>query len=240
MANTSQNLEQKNKSSLKIFEYGCFFWFVLISVVVFVLLSAFVLWKIWPLTTYEFSLHFEDAIPVILTVLGVFIAFTAINMYSMFNSRVDEKKEDLEKARALYEQQEKKWASIHEEVIKIAREVKKMHGEMLPYRQRMEPVFDELYLQNSLRNAVDNNASILDRTTGVWKLIRLIEDKKNTIKNCNLINERKELLGDLKLLKYKIDLKIKNEKDSQINNEYLKRAITKLKELLYEDENTIN
>ncbi|GHT38650.1 hypothetical protein AGMMS49965_02710 [Bacteroidia bacterium] len=221
---------------LELKEYNCFFWYVLISSIVIVLLFAIIVWKIILVENYEFSLNFQDTIPLILTVLGVFIAFTAINIYSIFNSRINEEKQALQKLNDKYET---KIEDLTKNYKKINRHIDKIIT-FFPYQEKTKLLLDEFELENMLRNLIDINIPIIDRITAAWKLIRVIEDKKKSINTTNLKDESKDLEGELIILKLKIKSRIKNKKFNNVTNQSFQDPIKRLKDLLNEKENTIS
>lgn len=223
----ADNIENECKLKVKwleLREYKCFFWYVLISSIVIVFFLAIIVWKIILIENYNFSLHFQDTIPIILTVLGVFIAFTAINIYSIFNSRVDEEKKALEKLKNEYESQIKDLTNNYGKIGMRIDNIKK----------GMQSALDELVLENLLNNLIDVNFPIIDRVTAAWKLIRLIEHKKKSINTTNLKDESINLEGELTTLKLKIKSRIKYKKFKQIT--YLQSVIKRLKDLLDEED----
>ena len=230
MANKDETKsEGKNKSAkngLSSNEYKGFFWYVLISTILIIVLLFIIYYKICN-DSYEFSFHFQDTIPVILTVLGVFIAFTAINMYSIFNSRINDERRALKQLNDKYEDQIQDLKNKYKRFEDIANNLRAQYA-----------LHD---IENSLRDIVDNNVPIVERTTAILKLIRLIEDAKKNIRNPDLkLSESNDLEGKFLILKIRVRSRIQNKEFKRIKNNIFQKAFKKLIDLSNEENNISN
>jgi hypothetical protein len=148
----------------------------------------------------------------------VFIAFTAINIYSIFNSRVNEEKKALEKLREEYESQIRDLNNNHE---------------------RFKAIANDFSVENSLRDIVDNKVPIVERTYAMRKLIGLIESKKRKINDSELkLSEINDLKNDLTKLKRIIRLRMDPQEFYHFSNAnaHFKSSIIILSKLMYEED----
>jgi len=231
MANTSET-NSGNKSYKKCLspkEYFLLFGCVLISSIVLIILFLTMVIKIPKEITFDFS----RTISVILTMLGVLIAFTAINIYSIFNSQVNDEKNKLKE---LIEHYQNRITDLEQDEKKIKDKINTFFLDYEKINYRVE-VLD---IDNSVYNILDNNVSLFGKMDNLEKILQLIENKRKSIKNSNLIDKRRDLLGELIVLKARIDSRIKNENFDKIDNKYFKSAIDRLKVLLNEKESINN
>ncbi len=193
------------------------FWYILISSVVNVGLIAIFIWE-----NYEFRIgsNFDGTIATILSVLGVFIAFTAINIYSVFNSRVNEEKWALEKLKARY--------------IEDLEKLEERFMELKIKENKLKDATERISLTNEIFDAVNKDVQLLDRTTAICKLSILIDSKEKELRTNNFKDKDDELESGLEALKCKIRSRLEPYY-SQMNNEtniYFKKAYEKLKRKL--------
>lgn len=203
------------ESGDKSFKY--LFWYILISSVVNVVLIAIFIWS-----NYEFKVseNFDGTITTILSVLGVFIAFTAINIYSVFNSRVNDEKGALEKLRKRY--------------VEDLEKLEKRFAELKKQENRMKEATERISLTNEISDAVNKDVLVLDRTTAICKLCILIENREDEIEDNNLKDKESELKDGLEALKSKIRSRLIPYYDQMedVKNPYFSQAYKRLKEKL--------
>lgn len=215
---TDNKNNKSHKRSLSEKDYKYFFWYVLISTIVIVFFFAIITLKDYK---FNFSTDFQFSISVIFTVLGVYIAFSAINTYSIFNSRVKDEKEELENLKS----------KSKDEIEELINEYKSVVGTFNINQEKFEDLTKKIELENTLNNII-TNIQMVKRVTAVYKLIGIIDGKMKKKNETNLINERGILNEELIELKEIINLKMRNIKSDKIKNEGFKRAIEKLRILL--------
>jgi len=221
------------KNGLTSREYNIFFWYVLISTIVIVFLFSIIVWRIW-CTNYEFSFDFQDATPIILSVLGIFIAFTAINIYSVFNSRVSEEKRELENLKSEYKEKIEKLNNNYELINGDIKQIK----DTFPYQLKLKDIVENLDIEKTLGSILDDSVLILERTTNVWKLIGILNGKKKEITKSVLKYESYDLSDNYKIFKRYIKSKIGTRKFTKIKSTGFQSALNQLIEILNEDDIT--
>lgn len=112
----------------------------------------------------------------LMTVIGIFIAFTAINIYSIFNSRVDEEKEKLNELLSEYE-------------IRINSIDK----------DKIFNLQNELKIMLSINNIITDYISTTDKGTAIGVLLEEIEHLEWEAENSDSFNQRSEFEGKLKV-----------------------------------------
>jgi hypothetical protein len=236
------NKDTKNESELQIKsgkkgltskEYNVFFGYVLISTIVIVFLFSIIIWRIW-CTNYKFSFDFQDTIPVILSVIGIFIAFTAINIYSVFNSRVSEEKKELEDLKLEYKVKINELNNNYELINSDIKQIK----DTFPYQLKLKDVVENLDIEKTLSSILDDSVLILERTTNVWKLIGILNGKKKEITKSILKYESYDLADNYKIFKRQIKSKFGTRKFTKIKSTEFQSALNQLIEILNEDDIT--
>ncbi|MDR1202462.1 MAG: hypothetical protein LBL58_12675 [Tannerellaceae bacterium] len=189
--------------------------FFLLSTVVNVFLIGGFLWK-----NYSFSSDFEPVITTILAVLGVFITFSAINIYSLFNVQITKERYGLEALREL----------CHTEIT----EMEKLCKNLNVRDNDSEASIQNIILTFYVLDIVNKNISIVDRTTTISKFIGMIETKENEMRCNNLKDKEIELRNTLNSLKKRIKERLSpyyTELDKESNTVF-KQVYSKLKEKL--------
>lgn len=203
------------KSGDKSFRF--LFWYILISSIVNIVLIAMFIWS-----NYEFRIseNFDGTITTILSVLGVFIAFTAINIYSVFNSRVNDEKWALEDLRKRYvgdlEKMEKRFVELEKQ------------------ENRRREGTDKILLTNDISDIVNKDVLLLDRTTAICKLCVLIENKEKEIEENNFKDKDIELKYSLEMLKSQIRSRLMPyyAQMDEVKNPYFAQAFKRLRSKL--------
>lgn len=228
---TETTTQKKSEKNLTIKEYNAFFWYVLISTIFIVFLFSILVWRIW-CSDYEFSFDFQDTTPVILSIIGIFIAFTAINIYSVFNSRVNEEKKDLEDLKTEYKEKIKILDSNYDHINNEIKQIK----DTFPYQLKLKDIVENLEIERTLNNILDDDVLLLDRITNIWKLIGIINGKKKEIVKSDLKYESSDLADKYKIFKRQIKSKIGNKKLTKMKSSDFQNAIAKLNKLLNEED----
>jgi len=207
-----------------VFQWFC--WYILFSTIVNVGVIAIFIWK-----NYEFRIadNFDGTIATILSVLGVFIAFTAINIYSVFNARVEDEKQKLEEVR------KKCYNDIADLEIKIEKYHKKFDNFEDKINQSLD-VIDDYNLNDEFYD-IKHSDVVLDRVRAIYALIERIEKIKQSIDKTDSIGEKEKLEGDLLSLKHKIKQNLEPycKKIEKTKNKTFKDIFNNFKALLDEE-----
>jgi len=200
-----------------IFQYFC--WYLLISSIVNVVVIAILSWKN---CEFHIAKNFDGTIATILSVLGVFIAFTAISIYSVFNARVEDEKQKLEEVRA---QCYKDLANFDERINDYYKEFSEL-DKKIDNHNLYDSIFD-----------VKNSVVLLDKVRAIYALSELIEKNKKRIDETDSIREKERLKEDLSSLKIIIKREIEPYycKLEEIKNNTFKGIFNDFKALLDEE-----
>jgi hypothetical protein len=193
-----------------VFQYFC--WFILVISIVNICVIGFFIWK-----NYDFRIadNFDGTVATILTVLGIFIAFSAINTYSVLNARAEENKQELEKVKKEHS----------EYIVNIGNRIENYYKKIDALEKRMDN-----YNLNAEIYDVKHSVVVLERVRAIYVLTERIEKIKRSIDGTDSIREREKLEQDLLSLKdyikqnlvpyYSPMGKIKNETLQDILNDF--------------------
>ena len=219
----SKKITWKKRS---VFQWFC--WYLLILSIVNVLVITILIWY-YP--GFKIPEDFNQTIIVILSILGVFIAFTAINIYSVFNSRVEEEKQKLEKmiqkCNTDIQNFDKRNEILRKEFDNLEKKI----------NQNLQGI-DNYNLQDDIFD-IKHSDVLLEKVRAIFALTERIEIIKKTIDETDSIKEKERL--DENLLSLKITIKQNLEpyykKIDKINNKTFKDIFNDFKALL--DEETV-
>lgn len=210
---------------------------------------------------YHCNVTFKDLkeintiISTLLTVIGVFIAFTAINIYSIFNARVDEEKRNLRKLRNKYSnifkrindeniELKEKLDGSYSLSIELKKDLEKLRNESESIKSSIESnqsdnneLRNELLILISINNIITDYISIKDKGTAVGTIQMEIYSLDNKINKSDSLSEKKDLEGKQIELVKKIHTAIYGYYQSQKNemkNVYYKRMLDGLMNKLNE------
>lgn len=167
-------------------KYKIIFGYVLISTIVNIFLIARFLWG-----NYVFGFGFDSVVTTILSVLGVFITFTAINVYSIFNVQVNSEKYGLE--------------TLKKDCDRKIMEINELYEKLNKKDIDLEASFYDVKLTAYSIDIANDKISLVDRVTIMSKLIGMIEAKEKEIEINNQKDRDPELENSLKTLKSKIN-----------------------------------
>jgi len=179
-----------------VFQYFC--WYILFSSIVNIGVIAIFIWK-----NYDFRIinNFDGTLATILSLLGVFITFTAINSYSSFNARVEDEKQKLEEVKTKYNENivsiERKFKDYYEELDNLKCKYDNFKGEI---NKNLNEINDYYNLKYDVFD-VKNSVVLLDKVHAIYALTERIERIKKSIDETDSIGERKRLEEDLSSLK---------------------------------------
>lgn len=195
--------------------YKVIFSYILISTLVNIFLIARFLWG-----NFGFLFEFDSTVTTILSVLGVFITFTAINIYSVFNVQVNSEKFGLE--------------GLRNECDRKIKEINELYEKLNKNDIDLEASFFDIKLTSYSIDIANNKISLVDRVTFMSKLISLIEATEKEIENNNQKDRELELVNSLISLKCKIDERLCSyyKKLDKEKNPYFINVYSKLKEKL--------
>jgi len=204
-------------------KFNWFFSYIVLSSIVNVGVILFFIWK-----NYEFRVidNFDGTVATILSVLGIFIAFSAINTYSVLNARAEENKQELEKSRKEHNEyivnMEERIKTHHKE---LDERIKIHHKELDDFKRKM----DNYNTMNDIFN-IKHCEGVVDKVRAITNLSDSIEIIKKSIDETDSMKEKERLEENLLSLKnrikqnlrpyYKEIEKIKNKTFQEIFNDF--------------------
>ena len=201
-------------------KFNWFFSYIVLSSIVNVGVILFFIGK-----NYEFRVidNFDGIILAILSILGTFIAFTAINMYSIFNARIVEETHKLEETRK----------QLNENIENIENKIENHYKAFSALEDRI----DDYNFNDDILNIIRSSVLLLEKTRAIYSLTERIEIIKKNIDETDSIDEREKLEQKLLLLKYTIkqNLKPQYHKIEEKGNDIFKGIFDNFKALFDEE-----
>jgi len=229
-------MSEKITREKSIFQWFC--WYLLVLSIVNVIVIAILIWN-----SYDFNIpdNFNGTILAILSILACFIAFTAINMYSVFNSRVEDEKQKLKELREkCYEDMknlEERFIGFKE---KCREHLVTLEEEFDNFGDKIKQNLQDIDNYNLMDDIFDikNNDALLEKVRAIYALTERIEIIKKSIGVTDSIKEKERLEENLMSLKNRIKLNLEPYYRKIIygKNQTFKDIFNDFKELLDEED----
>ena len=194
--------------------YNWIFWLLIIII----LIVLYIIGDVFYHCGFEMKYFTEinGIITTMMTVIGIFIAFTAINIYSIFNSRVDEEKESLLKLKKDFEKilkslkndselMLKSWKRDKDKMIESIQEIssesqKHIDKQTHIIKSNLEDINElrqELLISISINNIITDHILIKDKGTAIGILKERIYFLENKIEETDSVSSKIDLKGKL-------------------------------------------
>lgn len=221
-------------------KYILIFSFILISTLVNICFIVWFLRKNYSFDISYFTMY--NTVITILSIVGVLITFTAINIYSIFNAQLNTERRELDKVKEKYNidrnEIDSRWQVLNKQFQELESKSECKINDIVA-------ILDRFILDAEISNVINKDMHPIDRTTSIWKLISRIEIREKNIENNDSKKEDKAFESALEALISKIDYRllpykaeIEEEKNPYFSKAY-KRLVEKLNIIRENEENTI-
>lgn len=229
----SKKSEQKNSLLHRLIFYS------LILSILSILFCGLILYSYFQEKPINFTI--TNDIAVIISVIGVFITFSAINIYSIFNARVGEEKERLKEIESgIYEKYET-FEKMYTYKLKYLSDEQKIITDRMDkfLKEQIEELRQGLLVEISLNNILTDHISAKDKGTAVGFIKERINYLEKWFEETDSISNKNEAEG--KLIEFAKDVYFaldtyyqtpRNEMNNAIYMRMLNSLLEKLREIL--------
>lgn len=183
--------EENNENKLKHIYFLSFIDLMLTILIIVYIAFGFFL-KTDNNCSCNFNLDLCSNLTIVLSVIGILATITALNIYSIFNARVDEEKDKLETLRKQYLERINKFDDVKTRI------------------DEFENLIKDIHRQTAINQITNSYISISDKVTAISSLTQQIEKFETDICSTDSIVEQNDLKGAL----YEFSRKIKMALDS--------------------------